>query len=279
MSDLVTNLNIKQPDGSYESHDIGVEAENVIGLEDVIEDMEAKITTSFKGTHAEWEALTTEEKAQYTEVIFTDDYTNESVMQGATGNADGAEGMVPQPLTGDQNKVLFGDGTWKRINNDITNLAPAYDSTFTYAVDDLVTHIDSEGSGKLYKCIVAVTNPEAFNINKWDDVTASDVFTTRLVKTIIADGVKTTNTLITELLDDITLNDNSYIKINDNIYRYNYNNIFSNFSIGGTSESVYLNIFSATHCREIIIDSTGNVSSTNFDTYAFPDGTIFELYS
>lgn len=55
--------------------------------------------------------------------------------------------------------------------NSITNLAPAYDPTITYAVDDLVT-----AEGKLYKCIVAVVTPEQFDINKWDDVTTSEVF-------------------------------------------------------------------------------------------------------
>lgn len=55
--------------------------------------------------------------------------------------------------------------------NSITNLAPAYDSTITYAIDDLVTQ-----EGKLYKCIVAVTTPEQFDINKWDDVTTSEVY-------------------------------------------------------------------------------------------------------
>lgn len=55
--------------------------------------------------------------------------------------------------------------------NSITNLAPAYDSTITYAVDDLVTQ-----DGKLYKCIVAVVTPELFDINKWDDVTTSEVY-------------------------------------------------------------------------------------------------------
>lgn len=55
--------------------------------------------------------------------------------------------------------------------NSITNLAPAYDPTITYAVDDLVT-----AEGKLYKCIVAVTSPEQFDINKWDDVTTSEVY-------------------------------------------------------------------------------------------------------
>ena len=55
--------------------------------------------------------------------------------------------------------------------NSITNLAPAYDPTITYAVDDLVT-----AEGKLYKCITAVTTPEQFDINKWDDVTTSEVY-------------------------------------------------------------------------------------------------------
>lgn len=55
--------------------------------------------------------------------------------------------------------------------NSITNLAPAYDPTITYNVDDLVT-----AEGKLYKCIVAVTTPEQFDINKWDDVTTSEVY-------------------------------------------------------------------------------------------------------
>lgn len=32
---------------------------------------------------------------------------------GATSSADGTQGLVPGPLTGDQDKVLHGDGTWK----------------------------------------------------------------------------------------------------------------------------------------------------------------------
>lgn len=60
--------------------------------------------------------------------------------------------------------------------NSIDNLAPAYDPTLTYSVGDLVTYIDENNSGKLYKCIVAVATPEAFNVNKWDDITASVAF-------------------------------------------------------------------------------------------------------
>ena len=60
--------------------------------------------------------------------------------------------------------------------NTITNLAPAYDPTATYDVGDLVTFIDDQDSGKLYKCIVAVTSPMAFDINYWDDVTTSEIY-------------------------------------------------------------------------------------------------------
>ena len=37
------------------------------------------------------------------------------VMEGATPSTDGESGLVPQPLAGDQGKVLFGDGTFKTI--------------------------------------------------------------------------------------------------------------------------------------------------------------------
>lgn len=45
------------------------------------------------------------------------------VFDGATASADGASGLVPQPLAGDQDKVLKGDGTWG--NAPIPNLGTA----------------------------------------------------------------------------------------------------------------------------------------------------------
>lgn len=35
-----------------------------------------------------------------------------TVMTGASSGVDGAEGLVPQPVAGDQDKVLLGDATW-----------------------------------------------------------------------------------------------------------------------------------------------------------------------
>lgn len=37
---------------------------------------------------------------------------------GATASADGASGLVPKPLAGDQDKFLKGDGTWAAGGND-----------------------------------------------------------------------------------------------------------------------------------------------------------------
>jgi hypothetical protein len=36
-------------------------------------------------------------------------------MQGATADSNGAAGIVPTPLAGDQNKFLRGDATWTEV--------------------------------------------------------------------------------------------------------------------------------------------------------------------
>ena len=46
-----------------------------------------------------------------------------SVMDGATSSADGASGLVPQPLAGDQDKFLKGDGTWGTVEADDVSIA------------------------------------------------------------------------------------------------------------------------------------------------------------
>ena len=90
--------------------------------------------------------------------------------------------------------------------NVITNLAPNYDPSLTYNVGDLVTYIDAQGSGKMYKCIVAVTTPEAFNINKWDDVTTSEVFnkTSKIISTHTGDANETWRQALNALVTGLT---------------------------------------------------------------------------
>lgn len=117
--------------------------------------------------------------------------------------------------------------------NTITNLAPAYDSTLTYAVGDLVTYVDAQGSGKLYKCIVAVGTPEEFNINKWDDVTTSEAYATakKIVATVTATGGVTTWGELLESLNDFSFDKTknywlveSYANGSDRIFVYQAGN-------------------------------------------------------
>lgn len=129
--------------------------------------------------------------------------------------------------------------------NSITNLAPAYDSTITYAIDDLVTQ-----DGKLYKCIVAVTSPEQFDINKWDDVTTSEVYAKSNAgyvyinsynKQIANDTTKTSSAFlldaITSIINSIQaeMTDNEIVFINGVFYKNSYHT--ANYKIKVTKNS------------------------------------------
>lgn len=134
--------------------------------------------------------------------------------------------------------------------NTIGNLAPAYDPALTYAVDDLVTFIDSQGSGKLYKCIIAVETPEAFNINKWDDVTTSEVYD-RKYKSI----VKTFNTT-----DD---------------YSTQLTGFFNDFISAITDDAYFI---LRTHSGEKQIYKSDSITDTNIYlscVVAYPDRILF----
>lgn len=111
--------------------------------------------------------------------------------------------------------------------NNIANLAPAYDETRTYSVGELVTYVDENNSGKLYKCVVAWNTPGAFNINYWDDVTASEAFDGVSIKHIIEVGgmtFKAAFTLIAEYLNTLPYDTVLYSKV---------------YTRGGTSPDVH----------------------------------------
>lgn len=102
-----------------------------------------------------------------------------STAQGAETTANTADGKADNAITLAQSAQTAAGAAQTAAEaaqtaaagNSITNLAPAYDPTQTYAVGALVTQ-----DGKLYQCITQVTTPEAFDINRWDDKTASEVF-------------------------------------------------------------------------------------------------------
>lgn len=85
---------------------------------------------SWTGTLAQWNALSSSEKAEYDgkKIYITDDYMqNIPVMTGASASDGGYKGLVPTPQSGDQDKTLKGDGTWgHKLVTDIVTQNGAY---------------------------------------------------------------------------------------------------------------------------------------------------------
>ena len=81
-----------------------------------------------------------------------------SSMIGATSSADGASGLVPKPVTGDNTKFLRGDGTWQTVSGgggaNIDDTAGAGDTDKAWSADKLTT----EFGGKADKVSNATNN-------------------------------------------------------------------------------------------------------------------------
>ena len=116
-----------------------------------------------------------------------------SDMTGATSSVAGAHGLVPAPVAGDDTKYLKGDGTWdspsslpsvsSSDNGKILKvvsgawaaaengggeelIAPAYDSTSTYAVGNLCIY-----EHNLYRCSTAIGTAENWDSTHWTQTT------------------------------------------------------------------------------------------------------------
>ena len=61
--------------------------------------------------------------------IETGAQVNPPTMTGATSSADGASGLVPKPLAGDDDAYLKGDGTWASVPSGSTVTAQLYTIT------------------------------------------------------------------------------------------------------------------------------------------------------
>jgi hypothetical protein len=123
------------------------------------------------------------------------------------------------------------------LTNSLNNLAPSYSSLSTYAVDSFVTY-----NGKFYKCIVAVTSPEQFDINKWDDVTTSEVYQTKgnfYTKTEADAKFVIRGEALTQITSIIDTTDS----------RITFTNVDNNFGIGDNN---LVNIHFTATCNEVV---------------------------
>ena len=114
-----------------------------------------------------------------------------SVMEGATDQTDGEEGLVPAPLAGDENKFLRGDGTWVEVSGGasyiegngieligttevdmnfdytafVNSLTGAYNGTLTKNVDGSITITPSSASGSWTIPDIGGGSPSPYKFN------------------------------------------------------------------------------------------------------------------
>lgn len=74
------------------------------------------------------------------------------VMTGATAETDGAAGLAPKPSSGEENKFLAGDGTWKTVSggtsySEITLFEQPYNTSFpsTITLSESYENFDALG--------------------------------------------------------------------------------------------------------------------------------------
>lgn len=67
-----------------------------------------------------------------------------AVMTGATGVADGEQGLVPKPVAGDEGKFLRGDGTWVTGGTESTTVTDGNTVDLTLTGSDITAEIDPD---------------------------------------------------------------------------------------------------------------------------------------
>lgn len=65
----------------------------------------------------------TDGTAKFTVHFFKEIVSSKDIMKGATSSAEGSAGLVPKPVAGDNERVLFGDGTFKNVVQNLNTTA------------------------------------------------------------------------------------------------------------------------------------------------------------
>ena len=148
-------------------------------------------------------------------------------MHGATADADGASGIVPKPLAGDQNKFLRGDAQWIEVNEFTPN-----DAVRLATVETAVTGILGEdvGSGLSMRDVAAqevtkvVANaPAAFDTLKeiadWieNNPIGPDLSALNGRLTAVENGLSSAQSDISLIQGDITYLDNAITDVHGDI--------------------------------------------------------------
>lgn len=143
---------------------------------------------------------------------------------------------------------------------------------------------------------MAVGTPEAFNINKWDDVTTSEAYSRKVLLSysIATDGTSTRNELFANIGNHIDLTKKYMMEFvsSTGAVRFNYDSSgdnnglkylkFSNIEVArnGTITIQAVGLYSTDNhvfCN-YSIDSSGSGSYINASTEVIPAGSTFNIY-
>ena len=211
----------------------------------------------------------------------------------ATEAASATSAASSATATANTAKTTADSAMRASASNSIENLAPAYDPTLTYNVGDLVTYIDAQNSGKLYKCIVPVNTPMDFNINYWDDVTTSEVYITeksKVVASVTASAGQTNGSMLEALFSQFSTFDRTkeylLVRIGATVttilhastIRDNSVDFFECARASGAEFNTTFYELGATSIVYIFaLATSGTITATNATSNSVPDGAIFKL--
>ena len=94
----------------------------------------------------------------------------DTAIDAAKDAADDAQGDATQALTDAGNASTAASAADAKAAGAVSSIADTYDATATYALNDLVMY-----NSLLYKNIVAITTPEAWNGSHWTRVTVESI--------------------------------------------------------------------------------------------------------
>lgn len=129
--------------------------------------------------------------------------TGGSDMTGATASADGARGLVPAPLAGDQDKVLSGGGTWEYMSaaskeftlDNVLNTSGVYSHTTTLAdvTSDMKPIKIELGTPSAFNDRISVTCNDGSITLTCDDVAGSSTVKVTVLKQANTSGTVTSD--------------------------------------------------------------------------------------
>lgn len=175
---------------------------------------------------------------------------NAIVMEGATASTDGRSGLVPIPHAGDQNKFLSGDGTWKNVLPNFSNVNA-----------DSVLHIDDNGSLE-WSSVGDLQSDLSSQVSSLQSVVTNNIYTKAEVDDAIAGAAFLKRKVVNSVNDIQTL-----INTTDDADRYIYmvrnsnqdgNNLYNEYIVVENANDGY--------DIELISSGTGSVDLTGYVT-------------